>query len=83
MLGQARKLLKAALRLPAKERAAVARSPIRSLDEGIDPDAEAVWAVEIRRRVRDLNAGKTKLVPWSEVRRKLYRKIKSVPHGGR
>lgn len=83
MSGAARKLLKAALRLSAKERAAVAQSLIRSLDEGSDPDAEAAWAKEITRRVKDIDEGKTKLIPWSEVRRKLYKKIKPASHGGR
>jgi putative addiction module component (TIGR02574 family) len=83
MSGAARKLLKAALRLPARERAAVAQSLIRSLDEGVDPDAEAAWAKEITRRVKDIDEGKTKLIPWSEVRRKLYKKIKSASHGRR
>jgi putative addiction module component (TIGR02574 family) len=83
MSGEARKLLKAVLRLPAKERAAVAESLVKSLEEGVDPNAEAAWAKEINRRVRDIDEGRTKLVPWSEVRRKLYRKVKSGPHGRR
>lgn len=83
MSGQARKLLKAVLRLPLRERAAVAQSLIKSLDEGVDPDAEAAWAEEIARRVNDIDEGKTKLIPWSGVRRKLFRKAKSSSHGRR
>jgi putative addiction module component (TIGR02574 family) len=83
MSGEARKLLKAALRLPAKERAVVAQSLIRSLDEGVDPDAGAAWAEEITRRVKDIDEGKTKLIPWSQVRKNLYKKAKSSSHGRR
>jgi putative addiction module component (TIGR02574 family) len=83
MSGEARKLLKAVLRLPAKERAAVAQSLIKSLDERVDPDSEAAWMDEIARRVKDVDEGKTKLIPWTDVRRKLYRKIKSASHGRR
>jgi len=83
MGGEARKVLKAALRLPAKERAVVAHSLIKSLDEGVDSDAEAAWAEEITRRVKEIDEGKTKLIPWSKVRRKLYRKLKSPSHGRR
>lgn len=80
MSGEARKLLKAALRLSVKERAAVAQSLIKSLDEGAGLDIDGAWAKEITRRVKDLDSGRAKLVPWSEVRRKLYTKIKPVAH---
>jgi putative addiction module component (TIGR02574 family) len=83
MSGEARKLLRAALRLSAKERAAVARSLIKSLDEGSDPEVEAGWAEEITRRVKEIDEGKTKLLPWSQVRRKLYSRAKSPAHDRR
>ncbi len=83
MSNQARKLLKAALRLPTKDRATFAGSLLRSLEEEFDPDAEALWADEIARRVKDIDAGKVKLIPWSVVRRKLHRKLSSAPHGRR
>jgi len=83
MSGEARKLLKAVLKLPAGERAAFAGSLIRSLEGKADPDVDAAWAEEITRRVKDLEAGRTKLIPWSEVRKKLYRKLPSARHGAR
>jgi len=83
MSGEARKLLKAALRLPPKDRAVVAQSLIRSLDEGVAPDVEAAWAEEITRRIKDIDDGKTKLIPWIQVRKSLYKKVKSSSHGRR
>ncbi len=56
-------LLERALKLPAEARAALAGSLIDSLDE--------TWAVEIARRLDDLRAGRVKLIPWSEARRRI------------
>lgn len=40
--------------------------------EGLTFDeVEAAWAVEIRRRLRRLDDGKAKTVPWAEVRRRI------------
>ena len=83
MSSEARKLLKAALRLPAKDRAVFVGSLLRSLDEQVDADSEAQWGEEIARRVKNLDAGKTKLVPWREVKRKLYGRSATSSHGRR
>ena len=83
MSSEARKLLKAVLKLSARERAAVAQSLIHSLDEGTTLVADVEWAREIARRVEDVESGKTKLLPWSKVREKLYRKLKPPAHGRR
>jgi len=63
------KLLEKVLKLPVEARAALAGSLIESLDEVIDEDAEAAWAEEIARRVRELDSGKAKTIPWSKARR--------------
>jgi len=47
----------------------LAGSLLESLDETVDEDAEAAWAEEIARRVRELDSGKAKTIPWSEARR--------------
>ena len=69
MKGDASKLLEKALKLPVAARAALAGSLIKSLDETVDEDAEAAWAEEIARRVRDLDSGRAKTIPWSKARR--------------
>jgi putative addiction module component (TIGR02574 family) len=63
------KLLGEALKLPAEARAALAGSLLDSLDETIDPDAEAAWEVEIAQRLKDLESGKVRPIPWAEARR--------------
>jgi len=64
-------LLERALKLPAEARAALAGSLIDSLDETVDEGAEEAWAAEIARRLGDLRAGRVKLIPWSEARRRI------------
>ena len=63
------KILEAALKLPPEARAAIAGSLIDSLDEAIDEEVEAAWAEEIAQRVKDLDSGKAKTIPWSKARR--------------
>ena len=67
---EASELLKKALSLPDKERAALAASLIDSLDTTVDDGAEAAWQEEIARRLNEVETGKVKTVPWQEVRRK-------------
>lgn len=64
-------LLKEALELPPEARAALAGSLLDSLDEDVDEGAEAAWDAEIGRRLRDLDEGRAKLIPWAEARRRL------------
>jgi len=61
------------MKLPPEARAALAGSLLESLDTEVDADAEATWGAEIERRIRDIDAGITKLVPWDEVRRRIGR----------
>jgi len=62
--------------LPPKERAEIASTLLHSLDVEEDPDVEAIWAAEIERRLRDVESGKAKLVPWERVRRELRAGLK-------
>ncbi|HUG81178.1 MAG TPA: addiction module protein [Bryobacterales bacterium] len=65
------KLLEEALRLPPEARAALASSLMESLDESVDEDAEAEWAKEIQRRIREIESGQVKTVPWAVARRSI------------
>ena len=58
---------KQALALPEKDRAALAERLLASLDEGEDEGVEEAWAVEAERRDRELQEGKVKGKPASEV----------------
>jgi putative addiction module component (TIGR02574 family) len=67
-----------AMRLPADERARLAADLLGSLDEGddeaLDPDEhEAAWNAEIAERMRQIDSGEVKPVPWSEARRRITR----------
>jgi len=67
-----KQLLVEALRLTDEERAALAGELIDSLDSEVDPDAEAAWGAEIRRRMSEHEAGRSKTIPWSEARRRIH-----------
>lgn len=67
----AKDLLQRALELPPEARAALAGSLLESLDTATDADAEAAWSIEIERRVREIDEGVVKLVPWSEARKRI------------
>ena len=69
----AERLLKQALLLGESDRASLAGALIESLDSGSDPDAVQAWDSEIERRVKELEAGSVKTIPWSEVRQRLFR----------
>lgn len=64
-----KKLMEGALLLPVEGRAALAGSLLDSLDNTIDPNVESAWAVEIARRLHEIDSGEIKTVPWSEARR--------------
>jgi putative addiction module component (TIGR02574 family) len=63
-------LLKKALTLPPEARADLASSLLESLDQTVDEDVEAVWQQEVARRMEELESGKAKTIPWTEVRRR-------------
>ena len=67
--------LKQASELKEEERAELASLLIESLDEPAEVGVEAAWAVEIERRMADLDAGSAKTLPWDEVREKLHGRL--------
>ena len=60
-----------ALRLPPEARAALAAELIATLDEKTDPDAEALWAEEIHKRLDEVDSGVVRPIPWTEARRRI------------
>jgi putative addiction module component (TIGR02574 family) len=71
MSSAAAKLLEEALKLPVEARAALAGSLLESLDDTIDEDVEQAWALEIARRLEEVQSGKVRGVPWAEARRRI------------
>ncbi len=68
-------LLKKALALPVEARAALAGSLLDTLDEAVDEDVEASWERDIASRIEELDSGKAKTIPWTEVRRRITAKL--------
>jgi putative addiction module component (TIGR02574 family) len=69
-------IMRKALALPPKARAALAGSLLESLDEHPpDQGIEAAWSEEIKRRIEELDSGKVQLIPYEEVRRRLMARL--------
>jgi putative addiction module component (TIGR02574 family) len=68
------KLLEEALKLPTEARAALAGSLLDSLDDTVDPNAEAAWDTEIAQRLKNLDSGKVRPIPWAEARRAILKR---------
>ena len=71
MDSQPKQILDIALSLPESERAVLAATLIRSLDDASDPKADAEWATEIERRIHSIDDGSVELEPWDAVMNKL------------
>ncbi|HYK03924.1 MAG TPA: addiction module protein [Thermoanaerobaculia bacterium] len=79
MNAKLRELFEAASTLPDHDRAELAGLLLETLDGEPDPDVEAAWADEVERRVRQVDAGEVKLVPWSQVRAELFGRTLDEP----
>lgn len=67
-------VLTEALRLPLEERAKLALELIRSLDDGADPDAAALWDAELDRRGAEVEAGTAETLTLDEFRAHVRRR---------
>ncbi len=70
---EADRILKSALRQTDTERARIAEALIASLEAPMDEDIDRAWQIEIEKRLRELDSGAVKCIPWEEVRDRLYR----------
>lgn len=75
MLKAAPSVFADALRLEPETRAELAAELLASLDGPADPDAEAVWDVEIEGRIAGIEAGTIRLEPWTEVKRRIEKTL--------
>ena len=73
----AEEVLSAALELEPGDRAKVASELLASLDDAEEPDASRLWVAEIERRVREIDSGAVKLIPWPEVRARVLARLRS------
>ena len=59
--------------LDEHDRATLAGLLLESIEQEPDPDVEEAWKREIARRIEELDSGAISLVPWEEVKAKLFR----------
>ncbi len=64
---ESQQLTEAALSLPEPQRIDLAASLIHSLEPDPDPQAETLWADEIKRRLESIDDGTAKLFPADEI----------------
>jgi len=69
MTSEVSKLLEQALALSVEEQEALADSLISNLGGKVDKGVQAAWDAEIGKRVADLDSGRAKTIPWTEVRK--------------
>ena len=67
------KLISRALKMPARDRAEIAEKLILSLNDKYDKDVEVAWQREVQKRISDIEGGRTKCIPWEEVRTSLHK----------
>jgi len=68
-------LFREASQLPEADRAELAGRLLESLAGEPDEEVEAAWSEEIERRVRQIDSGEVRTIPWDEVRAKLYARL--------
>ena len=61
-----------AVQLPEHDRATLAGLLIETLDPVSEPDVEAAWSEEIKRRIAEIDAGTVELIAWEDVRAELF-----------
>ncbi len=66
-------LLRQALELEPKAREELATLLLESVPTESPEEVEAAWETTIRRRVKELESGAVKTIPWEEVREQLVR----------
>lgn len=75
MTREVAELFEVAAQLPEADRAELAGRLLETLHGEPDPDVETAWAEEVERRVRQIESGEVKTIPWAEVRAKLHARL--------
>lgn len=70
-------LLPAALALPTKERAKLAREILHSLHQTDDADIADAWVDEIDRRAQEVEDGSAQMVDWEVARDQIAQRLKA------
>jgi len=75
MTSEVSKLLERALSLSVAEQEALADSLISNLGGKVDEGVQAAWDAEIAKRIKELDSGRAKTIPWAEVRKRNLAKL--------
>jgi putative addiction module component (TIGR02574 family) len=71
-----KRILDEALQLPEPERAELVEILASTLEEDIyHMEMHPDWGPEIERRMRDYREGRTKGMPWKEVKEEIHREV--------
>ena len=76
MGGSFEDILNDAMKLSPADRALLAERLISSLDEQVDPDADAARQDEVARRWKEIQAGQAALIPWEVVRERIEKRLR-------
>ena len=68
-------LFREASELPEADRVELAGRLLESLHGDADEGVETAWDEEIERRIRQIDSGQVKTIPWEEVRAKLHARL--------
>lgn len=77
---QAEQILQSALNLQPGERAEIAATLLRSLDDQADDVLDPEWADEIKRRIESIDKGEVQLIPWEDVIRSMRERLRQNAH---
>ncbi len=69
-------ILRTALDLDVRDRAALAERLLASLDDLTEEEAEALWTVEAARRLEEIRTGRARAVPAEDVHEKAERLLR-------
>lgn len=61
-------VLQQALDLPTEDRLAVATELLNSVEGPEDPEWAEAWSKELQKRLREVESGAVKTVPWADVK---------------
>lgn len=81
-------LVEAVLHLPRQDRAEIATTVLRSLDDDLaEPEVgpeewERVWGEEVARRIEDLDRGDATAIPAEQVFKNLRDRVAGLKRGG-
>ena len=68
-------LFREAAELSEGERAELAGLLLESLEGEPDEGVEAAWSAEVERRIREIDSGLVKTIPWEQVRAELFARL--------